>query len=110
MKESYSESLASHTGPESCGVTRKGDPEALIGEVRARILNREKPVTPGRRLPCLGAEGNISYTAIVRGARVPRGRRPWHAWTQLIREPGYPAFFRNVVSRDASGSPRTQHR
>ncbi len=35
MKESYDEGLATHIGPESSVVTRKGAGEALTGEVPA---------------------------------------------------------------------------
>jgi hypothetical protein len=35
MKKSYESGLATHIGPESCGVTRKGGVEALKGNVRA---------------------------------------------------------------------------
>jgi len=31
MKKSYGKSVATHTDPESCGVTCKGDVEALTG-------------------------------------------------------------------------------
>jgi RNA-directed DNA polymerase len=43
MKESHSEGLASHTGPESCGVVREGGHEALTGVRAGRVLNRETP-------------------------------------------------------------------
>jgi hypothetical protein len=41
MKESYGEGVASHTDPESCGVTREGGVEALTGERAGRVLSRE---------------------------------------------------------------------
>src|SRR5215472_3273040 len=41
MKESYSEGVASHTGPESCGATREGVAEALIGVRAGRVSSRE---------------------------------------------------------------------
>ena len=68
MKESHSEGVASHADPESCGVVRKGDTEALTGVRAGRVLNREKPtrrkaVTLGcRRNSCL-AEGHIDSVA-----------------------------------------------
>jgi|SRR5882672_10903081 len=40
MKKSYGKGLATHTGPESCGVSRKGDVEALTGERAGRVFNR----------------------------------------------------------------------
>ena len=41
MEKSYGEGLATHTGPESCGVARKGGVEALIGVRAGRVLSRE---------------------------------------------------------------------
>ena len=40
MKESYDEGLATHIGPESCGVTREGGGEALTGERAGRVFSR----------------------------------------------------------------------
>ena len=43
MEESYSEGLASHTGPESCASPhRKGGREALTGGSAGWVLSREK--------------------------------------------------------------------
>jgi len=42
MKESYSEGVASHTGPESCLCIREGVWEALTGESAGRVLSRER--------------------------------------------------------------------
>src|SRR5258708_40192372 len=41
MKESYGKGLATPTGPESCGVARKGGIEALTGVRAGRVLSRE---------------------------------------------------------------------
>ena len=41
MKESYVEGLATHSGPESCGDSRKGMAEALIGVRAGRVWSRE---------------------------------------------------------------------
>lgn len=41
MKEPYSEDIASHIGPELCGVVRKGGPEALVGVCAGKVLSRE---------------------------------------------------------------------
>jgi hypothetical protein len=41
MKESYVEGTATHDGPESCGVARKGGVEALTGVRAGRVLSRE---------------------------------------------------------------------
>jgi RNA-directed DNA polymerase len=42
MKKSYSEGLAIHTGPESCGGAREGAFEALTGVRAGRVLSRER--------------------------------------------------------------------
>jgi RNA-directed DNA polymerase len=42
MKESYVEGPATHSGPESCGVSRKGSVEALTGVRAGRVLSRER--------------------------------------------------------------------
>jgi hypothetical protein len=41
MKESYGEGVATHTGPESCAVARKGGGEALTGGRAGQVLSRE---------------------------------------------------------------------
>ena len=41
MKESHSERLAIHTGPESWGVVRENNDEALTGEGAGRVFSRE---------------------------------------------------------------------
>src|SRR2546421_6283417 len=40
MKKSHESGLATHIGPESCGVTRKGGVEALTGERAGRVFSR----------------------------------------------------------------------
>jgi hypothetical protein len=40
MKKSHECEVATHIGPESCGVTCKGDVEALIGERAGRVFSR----------------------------------------------------------------------
>ena len=47
MKESYGERLATHAGPESCGVARKGSVEALTGVRAGRVLSRERTFLRG---------------------------------------------------------------
>ena len=42
MKESYAEGPATHSGPESCGVSRKGNVEALTGVRAGRVFSRER--------------------------------------------------------------------
>lgn len=47
MKESYGEGVASRTGPESCGVARKGGVEALTGVRAGQVLSRERSFLRG---------------------------------------------------------------
>jgi hypothetical protein len=41
MKKSYECEVATHIGPESCGVAREGGVEALTGERAGRVYSRE---------------------------------------------------------------------
>jgi hypothetical protein len=50
MKESYSEGLASHTGPESCAGAREGTGEALTGVHTGQVLSSE--ITTSVCRPC----------------------------------------------------------
>jgi len=49
MKESHAERLATASGPESCGVLRKGKAEALTGVRAGRAIEPRKKLSPGRR-------------------------------------------------------------
>src|SRR5213594_979918 len=42
MEQSYGDGLATHTGPESCGVACKGGVEALTGVRAGRVFSRER--------------------------------------------------------------------
>jgi RNA-directed DNA polymerase len=57
MKKSYECELATHIGPESCGVARKGGVEALTGERAGRVLSRER--TSLRDADAVGASGRL---------------------------------------------------
>ena len=87
MEVSHDEGVATHIGPESCVCIREGAGEALTGDRAGRPLSRESYLAPGADVVD-SAEGNTGGRAIasVRSAR--RGRRPRHAWTLLVREPG----------------------
>ena len=62
MRESYREGLASHSGPESCAVSREGGSEALTGERAGQPLSRENMLVRGADV-------------LVRGGRQHRVRR-----------------------------------
>jgi hypothetical protein len=42
MQKSYECDVATHVGPESCGVARKSGVEALTGERAGRVFSRER--------------------------------------------------------------------
>jgi hypothetical protein len=98
MQESYGEGVASHTGPESCVATRKGDDEALTGVRAGRVLNREiaKPPQGGHS----GVPTHIQVcgkatlaTSLARDVAGPRAvGDPVHVRKHLAREPGGPTF------------------
>ena len=56
MKVPYGEGVATHAGPESCDVVRKGSGEALTGEGAGRLLSREKKTPPRKRRLLRGAD------------------------------------------------------
>ena len=87
MQVHHDEGVANRIDPESCAVAREGLGEALTGD---RI---GQPLSPVMNI-VLGAdalsnvEGNTDGCAIASARTARRGRRTWHVWTLLAREPG----------------------
>ncbi len=67
MKESYVEGLATHDGPESCGVAREGGTEALTGVRTGRVLSRESRLL--RDADAVGGSGRQHRAHRYREAR-----------------------------------------
>jgi hypothetical protein len=90
MKVSYSEDLASHTGPEPCAASRKVVREALVGERAGQVLSRERGCTSGcrRRQRVRKAKHNISISREMLWPRVVVD--PEHVRKLFAREPGGP--------------------
>ena len=93
MKESLSEGVATHTGPESCGAVREGSVEALTGVRAGRVLSRE-------RNSLRGAD------AVEDGGR----RRPTHRYREMRRSPARsetPSMYGNTLreNREIPCSP-----
>ena len=87
MKVRYDEGLAIRIGPEPCVGTREGAGEASVGERIGQPLSRESLNQSGcRRGRNSGRQHGGRVIASARPAR--RGRRPWHVWKFLAREPG----------------------
>ena len=87
MKVHRNEGIANRIGPEPCAGIREGVGEASVGERIGQPLSRDRIVILGADA-VQAAEGNISERAIASARMTRRGRRPWHARTLLVREPG----------------------
>lgn len=87
MQVHYDEDVASHIGPEPCAGIREGVGEASVGEHTGQPLSRERVLS---RVPTPSTVRKATRAgcaiASIRLAR--RGRRPWHVWKLLVREPG----------------------
>src|SRR2546427_13259216 len=98
MQKSYGEGIATHTGPESCGVVRKDGVEALTGVRAGRVLSRERTFLRGA-------------DAVGRSGRPP----PAHRYREMRRDPARsetPSTYGNTSrgSREIPCSPRTAGR
>ena len=96
MEVSYSEGLAIHTGPESCGAAREGGIEALTGESAGRVFSRERVILR-------------DADAVRRGGRQHRMRRYREAHSSPARSQT-PSTYRNTShgNRDIQRSPRAE--
>ena len=83
MKVPYGEGVAIHTGPESCGVVRKGRAEALTGGCIGQVFSPERLVLQDAD-GVNKSEGNIVHGVIASDGLILRGRRPW-ACTEASR-------------------------
>jgi hypothetical protein len=72
MEEPYGEGLATHSGPESCGCSREGTPEALTGVHAGWVLSLER-FTPRAPTASTRTKGNTGRTASARYAPGPAG-------------------------------------
>ncbi len=87
MKVLRSEGVANRTGPESCVAGREASGEALTGVRVGWPSSRVKWFLRGADVFVL-TEGHVSGRATASTRTAPRGRRPQHARTLLVREPG----------------------
>jgi hypothetical protein len=83
----HDEGVANRIDPESCAAIREGCGEASTGESAGQPLSRERSQIPGADAVQI-AEGNTCGRASASARTARRGRRPWHAQTVLVREPG----------------------
>ena len=86
MEVPFSEDLASHTVPESCGAYREVRVEALTGVFTGQPLSTESSHLDA---DCINAqEGNTTGDVTASPWSVRRCQRPWHVDTLIAREPG----------------------
>ena len=102
MKVLYGEGVANHSGPESCGDASEGITEALTGET-CRLGIEPRNQESGMPTPLTEAEGNTGQGDNRKPSPIPRGPRPQHACTRLVREPGDLRVGRWRDQRSASG-------
>jgi hypothetical protein len=98
----YGEGVAIRIGPEPCVVIREDAGEASAGEHTGQPLSRESLIVPGADGVIL-SEGNTGRRVIASVRPARRGRRPWHVWKLLVREPGGLGFDQRL---DTAGPRR----
>ncbi len=87
MQVRHDEGVANHIGLELCAGIREDAGEASAEERAGQPLSRESYLNPGADA-LQTAEGNMIGRAHASARTAWRGRRPWHARTLLVREPG----------------------
>jgi hypothetical protein len=81
--------VAIHIGPEPCAVVREGDGEASVGEHIGQPLSLAKIHSPGADAVAK-VEGDADRRVSASAWTTRRGRRTWHVWKLVAREPGDP--------------------
>ena len=109
MQVHCDEGVANHIGPEPCAVIRENGGEASVGEHIGQPLSRERTLVSGADAVQL-AEGEMSRCATASTLSTRRGRRPWHVWKLLEREPGDLLLGHRVVGVVGIGKARSRSR
>ena len=94
MQKSYECDIATHIGPESCGVARKGGVEALTGERAGRVFSRVRKLL--RDADAVGESGRP---------------HPVHRYREVCQSPARsetPCTYvdTSLGNREIPGSPR----
>ena len=90
MKDPYGEGLATHTGPESCGVFRKERAEALTGVRAGWVLSRERVDLRGADAVGRGGRQQRAHRYREMRAGLARSKTPSMYGKHFAREPGGP--------------------
>ena len=86
MQVHHDERVAICIDPESCAVAREGLGEALTGENIGQPLSLVMNIVSGADALSI-VEGNTDGCDIASTRTARRGRRTWHVWKLLAREP-----------------------
>ena len=109
MQVSYNEGLANHVVPESCAACRETCCEALTGVRAGQPLSRDSLSVPSADAVDI-AEGNTTERDTASTPSARRGRRPWHARTLLVWEPGDLQFGQSLHGQARIGKARSRSR
>ena len=109
MQVRYGEGVANHIGPEPCAVVRKDGGEASVGERTGQPLSLAKIVIPGADAVA-NAEGNTFGRVKASVHTTRRGRRTWHVWKLVVREPGDPTSNQALEALVRIGKVRSRSR
>ena len=90
MQVRRDDGLANHIGPEPCVIAREDDDEASVGERIGQPLSPVKIHIPGADA-FAKVESNTDGRMSASARMTRRGRRTWHVWKLVAREPGDPA-------------------
>ena len=97
MQVRRDEGVAIHIGPEPCVTDRKVVSEASAGEHIGQPLSLAKIHIPGADAVAK-VEGDTDGRASASARTTRRGRRTWHVWKLVVREPGDPTSDRSRPS------------
>jgi hypothetical protein len=103
MQKSYESGSATHIGPESCGVTRKGDVEALTGERAGRVFSRRRNFLRDADAVRRSGRPHLEHRYREVCQSPARSEHPVHVRRHLAREPGDP---RTSQGRSSLGTHR----
>ena len=89
MQVRYDEGVANHIDLEPCAAAREGGGEASGEEHTGQPLSLAKILIPGADAVA-NSEGNTCGRVKASLHTTRRGRRTWHVWKLVVREPGDP--------------------
>src|SRR6056297_172020 len=90
MKESDTEGITSHCGPESCECSGNGASEALTGEPSRHGIELRKLINTRTPTLSFAGEGYMGRGVLVSPGPVWRGLRPGACWDAIRAENGIP--------------------